>query len=299
LVQTYPVRPVRLVVGFPAAAHLALAARLMGNGCRTARTAVLIDNRPGAGTNIATDAVVRAAPDGYTLLLATSTNVWNMSLYAKLNFDFARDIVPVASINRTPGVMEVNPSFPATTIAEFISHAKANPAKITMGITDTGGAPKLFGELFKMTAGVNMIDVPYRTPAAALTDLVGGRVDVMFNTIVGSIENIRAGRTRPLGVTTAMRLEMLPDIPAIGEFVKGYEALPWLGLGAPRNTPAEIVEKLNKEINAGLADPKLKARLADLGAMALAGSPADFAKFIADETEKWGKVIRAANITAE
>jgi tripartite-type tricarboxylate transporter receptor subunit TctC len=298
--QTYPARPVRLVVGFPAGSSPDIVARVMGQWLsERLGQQFFIDNRPGAGSNLATEAVVRAAPDGYTLLEATSTNVWNMSLYDKLNFDFVRDIAPVASINLTPGVMEVNPSFPAKTVSEFIVYAKANPGKINIGTTDTGGSPKLFGELFKMMTGVNLIEVPYRATTGAITDLIGGRIQVMFNTIIVSMENMKAGRTRPLAVTTAMRLEMLPDISTVAEFVKGYEAVPWLGIGAPKNTPAEIIDKLNNEINAGLADPRVNARLAGLGAMVLSGSPADFARFIAKEIEKWDKVIRGANLKVE
>jgi tripartite-type tricarboxylate transporter receptor subunit TctC len=298
--QTYPARPVRLVVGFPAGSSPDIVARIIGQWLsERLGQQFFIDNRPGAGSNLATEAVVRAAPDGYTLLEATSTNVWNMSLYEKLNFDFVRDIAPVASINLTSGVMEVNPSFPVNTVSEFIVYARANPGTINIGTTDTGGSPKLFAELFKMMTGVKLVEVPYRTTTGAITDLIGGRLQVMFNTMIVSIENIRAGRTRPLGVTTAMRLEMLPDIPTVAESVGGYEAVPWLGIGAPRNTPAEIVDKLNKEINAGLADPRVNARLAGLGAMVFAGSPVDFARFITKEIEKWDKVIRGANLKAE
>ena len=242
---------------------------------------------------------MRAPPDGYTLLLVASANAINATLYDKLNFNFIRDIAPVASIIRVPNVMVVNPSVPAKTVPEFIAYAKANPGKINMASAGIGSSPHVAGELFKMMAGVDMVHVPYRGAAPALTDLLGGQVQVMFATTAASIEYIRAGKLRALAVTTATRSEALPDIPTVGDFVPGYEASAWFGIGAPKNTPAEIVDKLNKEINAGLADPKIKARLADLGGTVLAGSPADFGKLIADETEKWGKVIRAANIKPE
>ena len=233
-------------------------------------------------------------PDGYTLLLVASANAINATLYDKLNFNFIRDIAPVASIVRAPIVMEVNPSVPAKTVPEFIAYAKANPGKINMASAGIGTPPHVAGELFKMMTGIDMVHVPYRGAAPALTDLLGGQVQVMFGSVPASIEHIRAGKLRALAVTTATRSEALPDIPTVGDFVPGYEASAWYGIGAPRNTPAEIVDKLNKEINAGLADPKIKARLADLGGTVLAGSPADFGKLIADETEKWGKVVKFA-----
>ena len=256
----------------------------------------IIENRPGAGSNIATEAVVRAPPDGYTLLLVGPPNAINATLYDKLNFNFIRDIAPVASIVRVPNVMVVNPSVPAKTVPEFIAYAKANPGKINMASAGIGSSAHVAGELFKMMTGVDMVHVPYRGAAPALTDLLGGQVQVCSPRMPASIEYIKAGKLRALAVTTATRSEALPDVPTVGEFVPGYEASSWYGVGAPKNTPAEIVDKLNKEINAALADPKIKARLADLGGTALAGSPADFGKLIADETEKWGKVIRAANI---
>ena len=242
---------------------------------------------------------MRAPPDGYTLLMATSNNATNATLYANLNFNFIRDIAPVASIARNPFVMEVNPSFPAKTVPEFIAYAKANPGKINMASTGTGNFTHVAGELFKFMAGVDMVHVPYRGEMAAQTDLLSGRVQVMFDPMISAIGYIRAGKLRALAVTTATRSEVLPEIPTVGEFVPGYEATPWLGVGAPRNTPAEIVERLNKEINAALADPKMKARFADLGSATLALSPVDFRKLIVDETEKWAKVVKFAGITPE
>ena len=256
----------------------------------------VIDNRPGAGSNIATEAVVRAPPDGYTLLMVGATNAINATLYDKLNFNFIRDIAPVAGIIRVPLIMEVNPSVPAKTVPEFIAYAKANPGKINMASGGNGTTLHVSGELFKMMTGVNMVHVPYRGAGPVLIDLLGGQVQVTFDTMPSSIEYIRAGKLRALAVTTAIRSEALPDVPTVGEFVPGYEASTWYGVGAPKNTPAEIIDKLNKEINAGLADPKIKARLADLGDIGLALSPADFGKLIADETEKWGKVVKFAGI---
>ena len=259
----------------------------------------VIENRPGASGNIGTEAVVRTAPDGYTLLLAASNNAINASLYDKLNFNFLRDIAPIAGLIRGPFVMVVNPSFPAKTVPEFIAYAKANPGTINFASGGTGFATHMAGELFKAMTGVNMVHVPYRGQAPAMTDLLGGQVQAMFDPVVSSISHVRAGRLRPLAVTTSTRSEALPDIPTVGDFVPGYEASIWFGVGAPRNTPAEVVDKLNKEINAGLADPRIKAQLADLGGMTFAGSPGDFGKFIADETEKWAKVIKFAGIKAE
>jgi tripartite-type tricarboxylate transporter receptor subunit TctC len=298
--QTYPSRPVRIIVGFAAGGGADIVARLVGQWLsgRLGQQFV-VENRVGAGTYIGTEAVVNAAPDGYTLLLATSANAANATLYEKINFDFIHDIVPVASIASETLVLVVHPSFPAKTVPELITYAKTNPGKIDMASTGHGGGAHMFGELFKMRAGINMLHVPYRGTAPALTDLLGGQVQVMFASMPGSIEYIRAGKLRALAVTTATRSEALPDIPTVAEFVPSYEASAWYGVGAPKNTPADIVEKLNKEINAGLADPKLKARLADLGCVPLPMTAADFGKLIADETEKWGKVIRAANIKAE
>jgi len=259
----------------------------------------VIENRPGAGTNIGTEAVVRAPADGYTLLLASTTSTINATLYDRLNFDFLRDIAPVAGIIRLPIVIVVNPSVPAKTVPEFIAYAKANPGKINLGSPGIGSPGHVAGELFKMMAGVDLVHVPYRGGGPVMTDLLGGQVQVLFGSTSLTIEQIRAGKLRPLAVTTAMRWEGLPDLPTVSEFLPGYEASAWSGVGAPRNTPAKIIDTLNKEINAALADPTMKARLADLGGTVLTGSPTDFGKFIADETEKLGKVIRAANIKPE
>jgi tripartite-type tricarboxylate transporter receptor subunit TctC len=298
--QTYPSRPVRIIVGFPAGGSGDILTRLMGQWLSDRLgQQFIIENRPGAGSNIAAEAVVKAAPDGYTLYLSSSPNAISATLYDNLNFNFIRDIAPVASISISPLVMEVNPSVPAKTVPEFVAYAKANSGKLNMASNGNGTTSHLAGELFKMMTGVNMLHVPYRGAAPALTDLIGGQVQVMFDIMASSIEHIRAGKLRALAVTTATRSEALPDVPTVGDFLLGYEANLWSGFGAPKNTPAEIVVKLNKEINAGLADPRMKARLADLGATVLALSPADFGKLIADDTEKWGKVIRAANIKPE
>jgi tripartite-type tricarboxylate transporter receptor subunit TctC len=267
LAQTYPTRPVRIIVGFPAGGAADIVGRLMAQWLsERLGQQFIVDNRPGAGTNIAAEAVVRAAPDGYTLLWITTANASNATLYDKLNFNFIRDIAPVANINGLPFVMEVNPSFPAKTVPQFIAYAKANPGEINMASNGIGGIPHLAGELFTMMAGVNMLHVPYRGDAPALTGLLGGQVQVYFSTLPGSIGYIKAGNLRALAVTSATRSDALPDIPTVGEFVPGYEASAWQGIGAPKNTPVEIVDKLNKEINAALADPKIKSRLADLGA---------------------------------
>jgi tripartite-type tricarboxylate transporter receptor subunit TctC len=298
--QAYPARPVRLVVGFPAGGGADIVARLIGQWLsERLGQPFVVENRPGAASNLAAQAVVRAPPDGYTLFLVTSVNAVNATLYEKLNFNFISDIAPVASISRVPNVMVVNPSFPAKTVPEFIAYAKANPGKINMASAGNGESGHVFGELFKMMARVDLVHVPYRGAASALTDLLGGQVQVMFSTMPASIQYIRAGNLRPLAVTTATRWAGLADVPTVGDFVPSYEANTWYGVGAPKNTPAEIIDKLNKEINAGLPDPKMKARLAELGSTALAGSPADFGKLIADDTEKWGKVVRVANIKAE
>jgi len=298
--QAYPSRPVRIIVGFAAGGSADILARLMGQWLsERLGQPFVIENRPGAGSNIGTEAVVRAPPDGYTLLLASSANAIAATLYDRLNFDFTRDIAPVAGVARYSNVMVLHPSFPAKTVPEFIAYAKTNPAKINMGSGGNGGVSHVSGELFKMMTGVNMVHVPYRGTAPALTELLGGQVQVVFADVSSSIEHIRAGKLRALAVTTTLRSEALLDIPTVAEFVPGYEASTWQGIGVPKNTSAEIVERLNNEIKAALADPNMKARLADLGGTALAGSPADFGKLIAEETEKWGKVIRAANIKAE
>jgi tripartite-type tricarboxylate transporter receptor subunit TctC len=288
---------VRLIVPVAPAGATDILARLMGQWLsERLGQPFVIDNRPGGGTNIGTEAVVHAPADGYTLLMVGSFNAINATLYDKLNHNFIRDIAPVASVIRGPTVMVVNPSVPAKSVPEFIAYVKANPGRISFASSGIGSGNHLAGELFKIMAGVDMVHVPYRSAGPALTDLLGGQVQVMFPSTVSSIEYVRAGRLRALAVTTATRSETLPDLPTVGEFVPGYEASTWFGVGAPQATPAEIVEKLNKEINAGLADPKIKARLADLGGAPLALSPAKFGKLIADETEKWGKVIRVANI---
>jgi tripartite-type tricarboxylate transporter receptor subunit TctC len=297
--QVYPSRPVRIIVGFGPGGVTDIVARLIGQWLsERLGQQFVIENRPGAGTNIATEAVVRAPPDGYTLLLVNVSNAWNAWLYDKLNFEFIRDITPVASLTRGWGVMEVNPSFPARTVSEFIAYAKANPGKVNLGAV-SGGTTHLYAELFKSMAGVDMVTVYYRGPVPALTDLIGGQVHVMFDSLVSSIEHIRAGELRALAVTSARRLEALPDIPTVAESIPGYEATAVSGLGAPKATPVEIIDKLNKEINAGLANPRFAARVADLGAAPLPMAPTEFGRFMAEETVKWGKVIRAANIKLE
>jgi tripartite-type tricarboxylate transporter receptor subunit TctC len=298
--QAYPSRPVRMIVGVPAGGPIDISARLIGQWLsERLGQQFIIDNRPGAGGNLATEAVVRAPADGYTLLVAYASSAINATLFDKLNYDFIRDITPVASINRIPLVLEVHPSFPVKTVPQLIAYAMANPGKVNMATPGNGTAPQVAGELFKMMAGVNMVHVPYRGSGPMLTDLLGGQVQVSFDGLSSSIEHIRAGRLRALAVTTAARLEALPGIPTVGDTVPGYEASGWCGAVAPKNTAKEIVDQLNKGINAGLSDPKMKARFADLGATPFLGSPSDFGKFIADETEKWAKVIRAANIKAE
>jgi tripartite-type tricarboxylate transporter receptor subunit TctC len=292
--QTYPSRPVRIMVGVPAGASPDIQARLIGQWLsERLGQPFVIENRP---TNIAAEAVVRATADGYTLLQVAVANAWNATLYSNLNFNFVRDIAPIASIGRNPGVMEVNPEVPAKTVPEFIAYAKANPGKINMASSGIGGVGHIYGELFKMMAGIDMLHVPYRGAPQALTDLIGGRVHVMFDSVASSIEHIRMGRLRALAVTTAKRSETLPHLPTIGEFVPGYEASAWTGLGAPKNTPADIIERLNVEVNAALADPRIKARLTDLGASVLVGSSAEFAKLIAEDTDKWARLIRATNL---
>jgi tripartite-type tricarboxylate transporter receptor subunit TctC len=298
--QTYPTRPVRLIVPVAPAGATDITARLIGQWLSEwLGQPIIIENRPGAGTNIATEMVVRAPADGYTLLMFGASAAINATLYDKLNFNFISDIAPVAGIVRLPNLMMVNPSVAAKTVPEFIAYAKANPGKINMASPGIGTASHLAGELFNIMAGLNLVHVPYRGGAPALTDLISGQVQVMFLGPAASIEYIRSGRLRALAVTAETRWEGLPDLPTVVEFVPGYEAIAWLGIGAPKATPAEIVDKLNKEINAGLADPKIKARLADLGGTPLVGSPADFGKFIADETEKWGKVVKFTGIKAD
>jgi tripartite-type tricarboxylate transporter receptor subunit TctC len=298
--ETYPSRPVRIVVGLAPGGANDIVARLMGQWLsERLGQPFVIENRPGAGTNIATEMVVRTPPDGYTLLFVSATSAINATLYERLNFNFIRDIAPVASIATNPLVMEVHPSVAAKTVPEFIAYAKANPGKINMASPGIGTTPHLAGELFKMMAGVDMVHVPYRGGGPALTDLLGGQVQVYFPGTVSSIEYIKTGRLRALAVTAAPRSEALPDLPTVGEFVPGYEATNWFGVGAPKATPAAIIEQLNKEINASLADPKLKARLTDLGGTPLIGSPADFGKLVAEETEKWGKVVKFTGIKAD
>ena len=291
--QTYPTRPVRWVVGFAAGQAIDILARLIAQSLSERfGQQFIVENRPGGGGNIATEAVVRAPPDGYTLLAVGSNNMINATLYEKLNFDFIRDIALVASIYRVPQVMEVNPSFPAKTLPELIAYAKANPGKINFASAGNGSVAHVTAELFKMMAGVNMQHVPYRGAAPALTDLLGGQVHLMFDNMPSSIEHIRAGRLRPLAVTATARLEGLPDVPTVADFLPGFETSAWAGIGAPKNTPAEIIGQLNRETNAALADPKLKARVADLGGMVFPLSPAEYEKRVAEETEKWGKVVK-------
>jgi tripartite-type tricarboxylate transporter receptor subunit TctC len=297
--QAYPSRPVRIIVPFPAAGLSDIVTRLVGQWLsERLGTPFVIENRPGAASNLGTEVVVNAPPDGYTLLNLSSANATNATMYEKLNFNFIRDIAPVASLVRFPYVLEVNPSVPVKTVPELIAYAKANPGKLSIASAGTGTPAHIAGELFKQTTGIDMVHVPYRGAALALTDLIGGQVQVMIDNMAASLEHIRAGRLRALAVTTATRLETLPDLPTVGEFVPGFEASSMNGLGAPKRTPAEIVDKLNKEINTALVDPKIRARIADLGLTPLVGSPADLEMLIADETEKWGKVIRAANIKA-
>ena len=298
--QVYPTRPVRLIVPLAPGGATDIVARLMGQWLsERLGQPFIIENRPGAGGNIGTDTVVKARPDGYTILMASTTNAINATLYDKLSFNFIRDIAPVATISRNTLVMVVHPSLPAKTVPEFIAYAKANPRNLNMASPGNGSPNHVSGELFKMMTGVDMVHVPYRSGGPALTDLLGGQMQVMFPAIVSSIEYIRADRLRALAVTAATRSDELPDIPTVAEFVPGYEASNWFGVAAPKATPAETVEKLNEEINAGLADPKIKARLAELGAMVLAGSPADFGKLIAEDTEKWAKVVKSAGIKPE
>jgi tripartite-type tricarboxylate transporter receptor subunit TctC len=291
--QAYPSRPVRIIVGFAPGQAIDIVTRIIGQWLsERLGQQFIIENRPGAGGNIATETVVRAPPDGYTLLAIGSNNMINATLYEKLNYNFIRDIAPVASIYRVSQVMEVNPSFPAKTVPEFIAYAKAHPGEISFASAGNGSVAHVTGELFKMMTGVNMLHVPYRGAPPALTDLIGGQVHVMFDNMPSSIEHIRAGRLRPLAVTATARWRGLPDVPTLGDFVPGFETSAWAGIGAPKNTPAEIIDTLNRDINAALADPTIKARFAELGGEVLALSPNEYGKRIAEETEKWAKVIK-------
>jgi tripartite-type tricarboxylate transporter receptor subunit TctC len=297
--QSYPARPVRIIVGFAAGGPPDVLSRLIGQWLsERLGQQFIVETRPGAGSNIGTELVVNSPADGYTLLLASTGNAVNATLYSKLHFDFIRDIAPVAGILRAPNLMVVNPSVPARTVPEFIAYAKSNAGKVNMASSGIGTSPHVAGELFKLMTGIDMVHVPYRGGVPALTDLIAGQVQVYFTTVSNSIAYIRSGQLRALGVSATERLSVLPDIPTLSEFVPGFEAGAWFGIGAPKNTPAEIIDKLNREINAGLADPKLRARLLDLGGSPLSGSPADFGKLFVDETEKWGKVVRAAKLKA-
>jgi tripartite-type tricarboxylate transporter receptor subunit TctC len=298
--QAYPTRPVRIIVGFAAGGGADIAARLIGQWLsdRLGQSFV-VENRPGAGSNIGTETVLNALPDGYTLLLATLSNAVNTTLYERLNFRFTRDITPIAGIIRVPHVILVHPSVPAKTVPEFIAYAKANPGKVNMATGGNGSSGHMAGELFSVMAGIKLAHIPYRGQGPAFSDLLGGQVQVLFATTPGTTDYISTGKLRALAVTSTSRVEVLPELSTVGDFLPGYEASQWYGIGAPRNTPAEITDKLNKEINAGLVDPGMKARFADIGGTVLPGSPADFGKLIAEETEKWGKVIRAAGIKPE
>jgi tripartite-type tricarboxylate transporter receptor subunit TctC len=298
--QTYPTRPVRIIVGFPAGGPTDITARLIAQWLsERLGQEFVVENRPGAASNIATEAALRAPPDGYTLLLGTSTNAVNATFYENLSFNFMSDITPVAGIIRVPFVMEINPSIPAKTVPEFIAYAKANPGKINMASGGIGTSVHIAGELFKMMAGVSLVHVPYRGSAPALTDMISGQVHVMFDILTSSIQHIRSGALRALAVTSATRSEALPDLPTVGEFLSGYEATAWYGFAAPKNTPREIVDKLNNEINAGLADPKIRARFADLASTVIPGSPTDFERLVGEEIEKWGKVVKFSGAKPE
>ena len=293
--QTYPARPIRLIIGYTPGGSADITARLTGQWLsERLGQSVIVESRPGGGTNIATEAVVRAPPDGYTLLLVAPANAINATLYDKLNFEFLRDIVPVAGIIRFPNVVDVNPSLPVKSIPELIAYAKTNPGKLNMASSGNGSTIHMSGELFKMMTGINMVHVPYRGGAPALTDLIAGQVHVMFDNIPTSAEHVRSGRLRGLAVTGTARSHVLPDLPTVADFLPGYEASAWYGLGAPRNTPAAVIDRLNDAVNAILADPTSQGRFAELGASLLPGSPADFGKLLADETEKWGKVVKFA-----
>jgi tripartite-type tricarboxylate transporter receptor subunit TctC len=298
--QAYPARSVRLIIGYTPGGSADITARLMGQWLteRFGQTFV-VESRPGGGTNIATEAAVRAPADGYTLLLVAPANAINATLYEKLNYDFLRDMAPVAGLIRFPNIMEVNPSVPAKSIPEFIAYAKANPGKINYASAGNGSTIHMSAELFKMMAGVDLVHVPYRGGAPALTDMLGGQVQVMFDNLPTSLEHVRAGRLRPLGITSARRSELLPDVPTVADFVPGYESSAWYGVGAPKGTPVEIIDRLNSEINAILAEPRMKTRVAEMGATLIAGSPADFGRLVADETEKWGNVVRFSGARAD
>ncbi len=300
IADDYPSRPIKWVVGYPAGGTTDILARLIGQWLSEhLGQQFIIENRPGAGNNIGTEAVINSPADGYTVLLVNPANGINASLYQKLNFNFIRDIAPVGGLTRVPNVMEVNPAVPAKTVREFIDYAKANPAKINLASSGNGTSVHLSGELFKMMTGLDLLHVPYRGSAPALTDLLAGQVQLMFDNMPSSIEHIRAGKLRALAVTTAVRSPALPDVPTVAETVPGYEASAWFGMGAPKGTPPEIINKLNKAINAALADPTIQARLADLGGTVMAGTPADFGKVIGDETEKWAKVVKTAGVKVE
>ena len=298
--QIYPTRPVRIIVGFPAGGPSDITARLIAQWLsERLGQEFVVENRPGAASNIASEAALRAPPDGYTLLLVTSTNAVNATFYENLSFNFMSDITPVAGIIRVPFVMEINPSIPAKTVPEFIAYAKANPGKINMASGGIGTSVHIAGELFKMMAGVSLVHVPYRGSSPALTDMISGQVHVMFDILTSSIQHIRSGALRALAVTSASRSEALPDLPTVGDFLPGYEATAWYGIAAPKNTPREIVDKLNNEINAGLADPKIKARFADLASTVIPGSPTDFERLVGEEIEKWGKVVKFSGAKPE
>ncbi|HKA79782.1 MAG TPA: tripartite tricarboxylate transporter substrate binding protein [Xanthobacteraceae bacterium] len=296
----YPTRPVRWVVGYPAGGSTDITARIMGAWLsERLGQQFVIENKPGAGNNIGTETVINAPPDGYTVYLVNPANAINATLYQRLPFNFLRDMLPVAGFMRVPNVMEVNPSVPAKTVGEFIAYAKANPGKINWASSGNGTSVHLSGELFKMMTGVQLQHVPYRGSAPALTDMISGQVHVMFDNMPSSLPHIQAGKLRALGVTTAVRSDALLDVPTVGDTVAGYEASAFFGMGVPKGTPPEIIDRLNKEINAGLADPKIKAKLAELGGMLVAGSPADFGKLVSDETDKWAKVIKAGGVALE
>jgi tripartite-type tricarboxylate transporter receptor subunit TctC len=300
IAQTYPNRPVHWIVSYPPGGSTDITARLFGQYLsEKLGQQFIIENRPGGGNNIGTEQALKAAPDGYTLFLVNPANAINATLYEKLNFNFIRDLAPIAGFIRVPNVLEVIPSVPAKTVPEFIAYVKANPGKVNLASSGAGTSIHMSGELFKMMTGTNMLHVPYRGSAPMLTDLLGGQVQVTFDNMPSSIEHIRAGKLRALAVTTTQRSEALPDVPVLADFVPGYEASAWFGVGAPKGTPAAVIEKLNHEINIALTDPKMKARMAELGGMVMAGSPAEFGKIIAEETEKWAKVVKFSGAKAE